>query len=100
LSLLPKLIFFEILKKEVSFWKLFLMRSKLSLSPELLINFRSELLMRLGFVFRFSFFSKRGEERSPLQQINGCVLGLILSPQEKTNLLHLFFPQFGCCKNT
>jgi hypothetical protein len=80
------------------------MRSKLSLSPELLINVRSELLMRLGFLFRFSFFSKRGEERSPLQQLNnGCVLGLILSHQEKTNFLHffsIFFSQFGWCKNT
>jgi hypothetical protein len=75
LSLLPKLILFEILKKEVSFWKLFLMRSKLSLSPELLINFRSELLMRVGFLFRFALFSKRGEERNQLQQLNGCVLG-------------------------
>lgn len=74
------------------------MRSKLSLSPELLINFRSELLMRLGFVFRFSFFSKRGEERSPLQQLNGCVLGLILSPQEKTKFLHFFSPSLAGVK--
>jgi hypothetical protein len=68
------------------------MRSKQSLSPKLLTNFRSELLMRLGFLFRFAFFSKMVEESSPLQQLNGCVLGLILSHQERTNFFHFFFP--------